>query len=273
MKPQVHRYLESLAAEVHSQSSRIRDLIGDKHWLSDGHQKEYLLRETLCRHCPAGTIISRGFIVSPRTSEACSKEQDILILDAHSEAPVFNQGGVVVGFPRSVLASISVKTRLSKENIRDSVTGLQSVRAVATASGVNPNLIHCGAYFFEESDLQNNEKHYEHISMAVSACDLLIPPLIDNPAVASGPNVFATARDTFFKLEHGALNEQNQTVTHKLRGYHCSGLATAEFLADLLDHIAWRRGLTETQFMDFSECINTTPIGIGEVEIIQKVGG
>ena len=40
-------YLESLAAELQSQSERVRSLIGSAHWLHDGRHKEHLLAEVV----------------------------------------------------------------------------------------------------------------------------------------------------------------------------------------------------------------------------------
>src|SRR4051794_17511886 len=45
--PNRQRYLVSLAEELYAQANRVRDLIGDAHWLSDGHHKEYLLIDLL----------------------------------------------------------------------------------------------------------------------------------------------------------------------------------------------------------------------------------
>jgi len=40
MKPNVHSYLCSWSDELVSRANRVRMLIGDAHWLSDGHHKE-----------------------------------------------------------------------------------------------------------------------------------------------------------------------------------------------------------------------------------------
>jgi len=39
-------YLGSWAAELGARQNRVRMLIGDAHWLSDGHHKEAILRES-----------------------------------------------------------------------------------------------------------------------------------------------------------------------------------------------------------------------------------
>lgn len=145
MEPNWLRYLNSLSNELAAQSQRVRDLIGDSHWLVDGHHKEYLLIELLSRHLPTRYIASRGFVISPADPNKRSLEQDILIVDQNIEAPLFNQGGVVIAFPNAVRAAVSVKSTLGKKEVEDSVIGLNSVRALCK----QPESVWTGAYFFE----------------------------------------------------------------------------------------------------------------------------
>src|ERR1700687_3539645 len=142
-------FLHSLGQELQCQSRRIRDLIGDAHWLTDGHHKEYLLRGLLRRNLPTTFVLERGFTVSTIDSQSCSKEQDILILECSRDAPLFNEGGVVVTFPGLLLGAISVKTTMSASTISNSIEGLNSVRSIATSSGIDPRTVWCAAFFYE----------------------------------------------------------------------------------------------------------------------------
>ena len=121
--PHRYRYLASMSEELLSQANRVRDLIGDRHWFSDGHHKEQLLASLLRRHLPADVIVSRGFVIDPSDAGWCSKEQDILVVNAHQEAPIFQQGDLIICFPRTVLAAISVKTRMDRATILDTIDG------------------------------------------------------------------------------------------------------------------------------------------------------
>jgi hypothetical protein len=145
------RYLTSLAAELAVQATRARDLLGDTHWLTDGGHKEYLLIDLLKRHIPHGMIASRGFVIREADPTKRSREQDVLIVDAMEEAPIFNQGGVIISFPSAVRASISVKTEMCNDEVKNSVLVLNSVRAVA-GPDIDPASIWCGAYYFVEPD-------------------------------------------------------------------------------------------------------------------------
>ena len=46
-------YHKSIARELEATKDRIRQLIGDKHWLTDGEHKEAVLRRVLMT-CPHG---------------------------------------------------------------------------------------------------------------------------------------------------------------------------------------------------------------------------
>ncbi len=202
MRANRRRYLASIADEVHSQSKRVRDLIGDRHWYSDGHQKEYLLASVLERHIPGAMVAARGFLVSPNDQAQCSSEQDILIVDTTQEAPIFNQGGLVVVFPRNLRAAISVKTKLGAKELRESVKGLNSVRSVAAASGVDSSAISCSAYFFEDSEPRDPTDHYKTIKAAIQEHKPATLHVGQPDRDALGPNVLAGARDLLYRLDY-----------------------------------------------------------------------
>src|ERR1039458_857317 len=132
MKPSKLGYFQSLAEELRSQSSRVRQLIGDAHWGHDGRHKEVLLQALIRRHCPSTVLVSSGFMVSQNDPEILSSEQDILVVDTSTEAPLFNQGGLVIVFPHTVMAAISVKSTMSDATIKSVVDGLATVRNVAS---------------------------------------------------------------------------------------------------------------------------------------------
>jgi hypothetical protein len=249
IRPNRERYLLSLADELRSQSNRVRDLIGDAHWLSDGHHKEFLLIDLLRRHLPAGMIAARGFVVSASKPNAVSKEQDILILDAGDEAPVFNQGGLVITFPNIVRAAISVKTRLKNANVNDSIEGLCSLRN--TCNGfVDPRSIWCGAYYFDVDPIvsRNPSTVFEYISRSMAANPISPAATPQNHPIPLGPDLHCSAHDFVFKLNHAYKSDDKTTVEARLCGYETKGLATAIFLGELLSHIAVARGSLDVEF-------------------------
>jgi hypothetical protein len=256
------RYLGSLAEELYVQATRVRDLIGDAHWLSDGHHKEYLLIDLLKRHLPNGLLASRGFVISPTDGESRSTEQDILVVETQYEAPVFHQGGLIIVFPSSVRAAVSVKTTLDIDSVKDSIKGLSSVRN--TACGLSdPRSIWCGAFYFSacEAVLKNPLLPYKYIrdGMAVSpVAPGVLPPRHPIPL---GPDLHCSAKDLIFKLDHGYNSDENTTVPPRLLGYRCGGFATAFFLGQLLDHAATARDFTGLEFSTFAEAGDIEELG------------
>ncbi|WP_037245114.1 DUF6602 domain-containing protein [Rhodopirellula baltica] len=121
-------YLASIGDELQSTADQVRHLIGNKHWLSDGHHKEAVLRKTLGKHMPVRFSLDRGFVVDNERLSKCSKEQDILIIDQSISKPLFNESDIAISFADDVHGAISVKTTMKPSELKDSLTGLASIR-------------------------------------------------------------------------------------------------------------------------------------------------
>jgi hypothetical protein len=259
---QRHRFLASISSELVAQSTRVRDLIGDKHWLSDGHHKEFLLLSLLRRHLPACTIASRGFVISPVHPDTCSSEQDILIIDTTCEAPLFQQGDLAVCFPRTVLAAISVKTCFKRPEILDSIEGLNSVRNIARDTP-DQRAIWCGAFFFESEDVFNKtpSKAYKQIRDGLALAPVQRPVVPPPHPFPTGPELFCANSDLIFRLDHDSERMPGDpSFGARIRGFQCPGIASALFVADLLDHIADRRGLPQADIVDFADAMEVETI-------------
>ena len=60
----VRKYFLSLSQELEALKKRVRFLIADQHWQTDGEWKESVVRQVLRRHLPIDAVVGRGFIVS-----------------------------------------------------------------------------------------------------------------------------------------------------------------------------------------------------------------
>ena len=49
LKPNIKKFHESLGKELLDVKDRVRYLIGDSHWVSDGEHKEAVLKEVISR--------------------------------------------------------------------------------------------------------------------------------------------------------------------------------------------------------------------------------
>jgi hypothetical protein len=112
VRPNTANCLESWADELLSRANRVRNLIGDAHWLSDGFHKEELLRQFLTRHLPASLRVTRGFVRDSTTNTNVSPEIDVLVTDAEAELPWFFEGTLMIVPPSSVRAHLHVKTEI-----------------------------------------------------------------------------------------------------------------------------------------------------------------
>jgi hypothetical protein len=241
------RYLKSIAEAVVSQSRQVRDLIGGRHWLSDGRHKEALLSDLIRRYCPAGTIVCSGFVLHPSDPSRCSREQDVLVLDALQEAPLFYHAGLAVAFPNTVLAAISVKTRFRKQEVADACGTLNSVIDVANEALV-ARPIWYGGFFFEDpepsvtgTDLANTVKEVlEEIDSPRDAVATGATPQL-------GATVLATAARLFAKVSYSSDPARGSLTTYDTR------LSSALFLAHMIDHIATRRGAHEASLITFAD--------------------
>lgn len=132
MNPNTSAYLESWTEELRSRASRVRQLIGSAHWLSDGHHKEELVRDFIRRYLPSDLVVARGFIKTTTDFARCSPEVDILVSDLSRNAPLFIEGGLQIVDSTSVLALIEVKTAFSKSKLVNALTSVRRSLELAT---------------------------------------------------------------------------------------------------------------------------------------------
>ena len=249
MKTSNFGYFQSLAEELHSQSLRVRQLIGDAHWGHDGRHKELLLQHLVRRHCPSTVLVSTGFVVSPTNPETRSKEQDLLIIDTSTEAPLFHQGDLVVAFPHTVLAAISIKSTMDDGEVKSVIDGLASVRQTARDCNCAPHRIWCGGFFYSVSEAWQKDptKMYHSLQTHIRA-NPAPKPLVDKGLPhASGPDLLADAKDYAYLIDYASSTVPNMS---KIRGYNCQGIATAVFLSCLIEHMTVHFGRGHSTFTD-----------------------
>jgi hypothetical protein len=101
-------YFKSISQELSSLKSRIRNLMTDPHWLTDGEWKESVLRNILRRYLPEKIKVGRGFIYS---QDGCSSQIDVLLYDS-SYPILFKDGDLVFITPDAVRGIIEVKSNV-----------------------------------------------------------------------------------------------------------------------------------------------------------------
>lgn len=246
-------YLRSLGDELAVSAKRIRQLIGDSHWLSDGTHKESLLRDMLRRHLPRSVMVTKGFVISMNAPGYCSKEQDIMVVDTDTEMPLFTNGETSVVFSRQLLATLSVKTKLGTKELVDSFVGLESARHAAVLDAERRPF--CAMFAFDETGISDHvasllRKLVDAPRQAGLKFTEWCPPehLTHRPPGAQTQVItadcVATTRDYFFRLQA----QGDDGAPQELDAFNADGLAFGTFAATLLAEIAARKGNQRTMF-------------------------
>jgi len=108
-------YFRSLTAEITALKDRIRNFIGEAHWLSDGLWKESVIRAILRRYLPGAAGVGTGFVI---TDMGPTTQIDILIYDL-TKPVLFRDGDFVIVTADATLGLIEVKTKIQKSEIEE----------------------------------------------------------------------------------------------------------------------------------------------------------
>ncbi len=109
------QYHQSISRELTTLKDRIRNLIGPRHWQTDGEHKETILRKILANHVADSLRIGRGFICYPNGGS--SKQLDILLTN-RNKPTLFKDGELTLVTPDAVSAIIEVKTKQNITQLR-----------------------------------------------------------------------------------------------------------------------------------------------------------
>lgn len=118
--------VKSYGDQFRSQRDHVHHLLGGKHNYASGAFREGLLRGFLTSVLPKSVSVDSGFIYGFDHAPN-SKQIDILIWDSAKYSAVFRTGEFVIVSPESVIAAISVKTSLDRNDLIDSLDNLMSV--------------------------------------------------------------------------------------------------------------------------------------------------
>lgn len=218
----------SWGLELKARCNRVRDLIGDAHWLSDGHHKEELFKQLLVRHLPSRFRIGRGFMCPSDPREGVSREIDIMISDSESGLPFFSEGGLVIAPPSSVVAQVHVKTEFKVPELLDVITSVERNLSIFTSCVSNRSLW-SGAVFFSRQHAATSSKIQNIWETAISQGrkrGYALSQLPDCVIIVDGP-AFLAEPPTAIKSK-----------SLRLRMFNCDGTSPAIFLNHLFDSLS-----------------------------------
>jgi len=148
------KYHESIVRELNARKDRVRNLIGDAHWLSDGEYKEAVLRSILQNHIPESISVGRGFV---RTQMGLTTQLDIL-LTSKRQPTLFKDGDFFIVTQDTPVSIVEVKTRQDKEQVRTAIFTLSD--QIEKIREYNKGC-KCGLFIYDSYPRQSYEKILE----------------------------------------------------------------------------------------------------------------
>lgn len=213
----IQNYFKSLSREIDSLKNRIRHLIDNSHWLTDGEWKESVVRHVLRRQLPTTVAIGRGFVV---TGQRASHQLDVLIHDS-SRPVLFRDGDLVFVTPDAVLGIIEVKSKVNPH----------SFEALAERLAADINLVR----------LHPNARAFAAI-MAFERDDSTTDRFLDVVARVSHTwneriDFAALGDSTFLKYWHFDPLDESR-IYESWHSYELPGLAPGYFVHNVIDSIS-----------------------------------
>ncbi len=141
-------YYKSISNEMLIMKDRIRQLIKNSHWLTDGEWKESILRTVLKRHLPSNLGVGRGFVL---TTQGSSKQIDVLIYDKNYPI-IFKDGDLVFIEANAVRGIVEVKSTGTNDSLNK---GFESLCANAECINLARTVdrgIFVGFFAFDSSE-------------------------------------------------------------------------------------------------------------------------
>lgn len=173
-------YFRSLSDECTILKDRVRLLINDRHWPTDGEWKESVLRSMIRRSAPESITVGRGFVVN---HQQCSTQIDVLLYD--NTLPIlYKDGDLVFVTPASCRAIIEVKSTVSAAQFGAAAEKLAENAAFIRHDGMGIPLF-AGIFAYDINASSRGNSLLSRLQGAAAGDDLRV---VDHAAV--GPSKF-----------------------------------------------------------------------------------
>lgn len=214
-------FYRSIGLELNALKNRVRNLMHNPHWLSDGELKEAILRTVLKRHLPENIKVARGFIFS---HENTSSQIDIMLYDS-SYPVLFREGDFVFVTPDAVRGIIEVKTTATIGIIEEALQKLASNAAIVHSHNQNDTSardIFVGLFTYEIGQIQNPHRILECLRRVADG------------ERARVVNHICLGVNYFYKFWY----ENSNGSCMQWRSYRLEDLAPAYFVSNILDWVS-----------------------------------
>lgn len=208
-----------ITAEMEALKNRVRRLIGNRHFPTDGEWKESIVRTMIRRYLSSSHTIARGFIV---TSEATTSQIDVMLVKPNS--PCLHQDGdLLCVTPDSVSAIAEVKTGLTRRGLEKALTTLEKNNEVVRSQ---PNGFHCLSGLIVLEQRQISPRVVKEILYALER----ISHRSQVDLISIGPNIFVKYWDYYPDSQSG-----NNREYRKWHIYNLENAAPAYFLMNMVE--------------------------------------
>lgn len=219
-------YHKSIGEELKTSEKRVRNLIGDSHWLTDGEHKESILRKVMNDFLPEIYRVGTGFVCYPNSESTMKNSGQIDILITSKFNPtLYKSGELHFVTPECTNAIVEVKTELSNgENIKKVLLKLsKEVKTIRE----NSNEQRCWAGLFVYN--QGNIKEDEVLKTLQEIANNDINGIIN--CISIGENIFFR----FWENGHPMANIGREPVWHS---YEIKNLSHAYFISNLVAYLS-----------------------------------
>jgi hypothetical protein len=211
-------YFRSLTAEIEALKDRIRNFIGDAHWVSDGLWKESVIKAILRRYLPGAAGIGSGFVI---TEQGPTTQIDVLIYDL-TKPVLFRDGDFVIITADAALALIEVKTRIEKSEIeqvcRKIFSAAQLLRTQPTIA--RPFI---GAIAIEDTEVTAEE---------------MLDPIYNVAGAPGGPEFNCLCLGSSYFVRYWYLPPQPPNIpVNRWHAYNIPNMAPAYFIHNVIESL------------------------------------
>lgn len=215
----IEQHFRSISLELEAVKDRVRYMIQDGHWPTDGEWKESVLRSTIRRSAPSNVTVGRGFVVK---RDQASAQIDILIYD-NAHPVLYRDGDLVFIAPAACRAAIEVKSCLTPWNL-PGVSQKLADTADFIRRGRGGSRAFVGLFAYEQKRIRP-ESALKALGTAAGGSQRRV---IDH--VALGGGLFCK----WWTLTPRPPYRDHQSW----HAYHLEGMAAGYFLHNLLMHLS-----------------------------------
>lgn len=215
----IEDYFISLSEECRTLKDRVRMLIKDQHWPTDGEWKESVLRNMIRRSAPNNLTIGRGFVVD---HDRCSAQIDVLVYD-NTFPVLYREGDLVFVTPSSCRAIIEVKSRLNATQFKKAAEKLADDAEFIRQRGIGIPLF--TGLFSYEIQRQDAVRFLQVVQEVSRGSDLRI---IDHVAIGES---------LFIKFWHTEPSSQNMMPYDYWHLYNLGQMSFGYFIHNLLAEV------------------------------------